>query len=124
MNIDELSKEWIGAYTNEENNEEDLHWAVEYVMDLSFKSNKNNYDELWSFIKHTYQQDISKKVISILAAGPLEELLSGAGELYIDVIEELARKDPKFNYLLGGVWQSGTPAVVWMRILKARDEAW
>ncbi len=121
LNVNELSKEWIGAYTKEERNGDDLHWAVECVMNLTYKS---NYDDLWNFIKHTYKQDIPQKIISILAAGPLEDLLSKAGEKYIDDVEELARNDPRFNYLLGGVWQNETSAEVWMRVLKARNEAW
>ncbi|HHL31133.1 MAG TPA: hypothetical protein ENJ41_01015 [Oceanospirillales bacterium] len=121
IKTDELSKEWIEAYTNEESNDVDLHWAIEYVIELAYKS---NYDELWKFIKHTYQQDILQKIISILAAGPMEDLLLKAGEQYIDDIKELARKYPKFNYLLGGVWQNYISADVWMRVLKARNEAW
>jgi len=121
IKTNELSKEWIDAYTKEKSNGDDLHWAVEYVMDMAYKS---HYDELWSFIKHTNQQDIPQKISSILAAGALEELLSKTGENYIDEIEELARKDPKFNYLLGGVWQNATSAEVWKRVLKARNKSW
>jgi hypothetical protein len=121
MNIEKLSKEWIGAYTNNEKEVEDLHWAVEYEMNLTMNE---NYEELWEFIKHTYQQKLPQKVISILAADPMEDLLANAGEQYIKQIEELARKDSSFNYLLGGVWQNETPADVWMRVLKIRNEAW
>ncbi len=47
------------------------------------------------------QRDHASEVIAILAAGPLEDLLSGHGPKMIDAIEEEARQNPKFAFLLG-----------------------
>lgn len=63
-------------------------------------------DRLWQFIREVYKRELSDEVIAVLAAGPLEDLLAKRGVDFIDRIEELARKDPKFNYLLGGVWRN------------------
>lgn len=85
---------------------------------------KKKHHELWKFIKHTYQQDLSDTVVANLAAGPLENLLSQFGEEYIDEIESLAKKDPKFKDLLGGVWQNNMSAGVWSRVCAVRGKAW
>ena len=39
-------------------------------------------------------------------------------------IEELARKDPKFNYLLGGVWRNAMTDEVWQRLQAIRNHVW
>ncbi len=62
------------------------------------------------------QRDHASEVIAILAAGPLEDLLSGHGPKMIDAIEEEARQNPKFAFLLGGVWPSDIDSDVWRRV--------
>jgi hypothetical protein len=63
------------------------------------------------------------KVMSVLAAGPLEDLIDRCGEEVIDNIERLARQNPKFKNLLGGVWECSTPDI-WSRVLACRGEVW
>jgi hypothetical protein len=81
-------------------------------------------DRLWLFILTTYRRNISERVISVLAAGPLEDLLARHGSIFIARVEELARQDQKFNFLLGGVWQNTMADEVWMRVQAARKEIW
>jgi len=112
MNIETLSKEWVKATESRNRNSEELPEAIEYVLNLN---STEKSEELWSFIKHTYKENISENVISNLAAGPLEDLLGYYGERYINEVEELARKDPKFKELQGGVWQHLMPSTIWER---------
>ena len=63
-------------------------------------------------------------MIAVLAAGPLEDLLAKRGEDFIDRVEELARKDPKFNDLLGGVWRNTMTDEVWQRVQAIRNHVW
>jgi len=56
----------------------------------------------------------------MLAAGPLEDLLSSFGPDYIDRVETLARDDGRFKLLLGGVWRLGMTDDVWGRMQAAR----
>lgn len=77
---------------------------------------KWNIDELWEFVRQVYRRDLSQEVISILAAGPLEDILAMKGEEYIDQIELLAKNDPKFSYILGGVWKNAMANEVWSRV--------
>jgi len=103
MDTESLVKEWLEAQEADDGSSNENHWSVDYVIDLHIDGKS---EELWSFIKNAYTKEISDKVISVLAAGPLEDLLVGHGEKYIDEIETLARQDPSFRNLLRGVWQS------------------
>jgi len=108
VDIETLSNEWIAAETVQLQKSEDhqkegeLHWAIEYVMNLSFD---DKYAELWEFIKCTYPKDLPNNVEELFAAGPIEDFLAGAGEECFDEVSSLSRRDSKFKGMLGGVWQ-------------------
>ena len=96
-------------------------WAISQVMDWALDGEA---DRLWVFILSTYNRNISERVVSVLAAGPLEDLLAKHGSTYIDRVEQLAKDDEKFNSLLGGVWQNTMTDEVWKRVQAARKEIW
>jgi hypothetical protein len=96
-------------------------WAIGQVMDWALDGEA---DRLWVFILSTYNRNISERVVSVLAAGPLEDLLAKHGSTYIDRVEQLAKDDEKFNSLLGGVWQNTMSDEVWERVKAARREVW
>lgn len=96
-------------------------WAVEQVMDWHLDGEG---ELLWRFITAAYKRNPSDKVVGALAAGPLEDLLAKHGPEFIERVEELARRDPQFNYLLGGVWRSSMPEEVWQRVQAARLHVW
>jgi hypothetical protein len=58
----------------------------------------------------------TKQVLCNLAAGPLEGLLARHGKDYISALETEARRDRRFRWTLGGVWQSSISDDVWARI--------
>jgi hypothetical protein len=59
--------------------------------------------------------------VSLLAAGPLEDVIARNGDAVIDRIEGLARAVPRFRYALWAVWPQGQAGTgVWARILAAR----
>jgi len=121
VDIETLSNEWIAAESVEFKKGDELHWAIEYVMDLSLD---DKYQELWSFIKCTYSKDLPTQVEEIFAAGPIEDFLAGAGEKYFDEVSSLARRDSKFKDLLGGVWQNGMSEEFWQKICVLRGKSW
>jgi hypothetical protein len=94
--------------------------ALDEVMDWM----EGDGEQLWEFVLAAYKRDLSDKVIAMLAAGPLEDLLAKCGVDYIDRVEELARKDPRFNYLLGGVWRNSMTDDVWQRVQAIRNNVW
>ena len=60
----------------------------------------------------------------MLAAGPLEDVLTEHGPAIIDEVERRAGRNAKFRHLLGGVWEGGIPGEIWERVCRARGEAW
>jgi Family of unknown function (DUF6869) len=61
--------------------------------------------------------DSEDEEIDLLGAGPLEDFLNRFGPEYIDVIEQLASKNPRFRKVLKGVWLTTTmDPGVWKRV--------
>jgi hypothetical protein len=56
-------------------------------------------------------------VVGRLGAGPLEDFLNNSGPDYIELIEQLAAKNPRFRMVLKGVWQTAEMDLgVWNRL--------
>lgn len=68
--------------------------------------------------------DIGDRRIAVLAAGPLEDLMSEHGKMMIDGVELHARQNPNFARLLGGVWRSDIDEEVWERMGKFARRGW
>ena len=63
----------------------------------------------------------TQRQAGVLAAGPLEDLIADHSEHGIDRIETLARRSPRFRYLLTGVWSQGKDkSPVWQRVVAAK----
>jgi hypothetical protein len=76
----------------------------------------------WSAILQILECPLTDHQISLLAAGPLEDLLVLHGAKFIDRIECEALQSPRFNELLGGVWQNRISHDIWDRVQKVRNE--
>jgi len=68
--------------------------------------------------------DPTDRHFQLLAAGPLEDLLSTHGESMIEEIDSLARRNPPFRLLLNGVWQSSFNETLQARLSKYRSNPW
>jgi hypothetical protein len=121
--LDKIVTAWITATQAERGSpeKETNWWAISEVLDWALEGEG---DRLWPFILEVYKRDLPDRVIGNLAAGPLEDLLAKRGVDFIDRVEELARKDPKFNYLLGGVWRNTMTDEVWQRVQAIRNHVW
>jgi hypothetical protein len=94
---------------------DELWWAWEKMDRLiSYKP-----EVAWEVILQLIHRAFSEKIIGLIAAGPLEELLAQHGEAFIKQVEEMARKDERFCFCLAGVWQNAISASVWQRVVKA-----
>jgi len=125
MTADEF-EEWIAAYIErqdvekEPDHEDDsLFWAVDKFMDL----NDEDPELCWKAILEILRRKPNDKVLGMLAAGPLEDLIEYHGPEYIEQIEAEAKINPDFRNLLGGVWESSTPEI-WARVSAVRGEPW
>ncbi len=84
---------------------------------------KQNPDKALGVILGIMAIDNKDEEIGLLGAGPLEDFLNHSGPDYIDVIEKLAAKNPRFKTVLGHVWQTTTMDLkVWKRLERIRGE--
>jgi hypothetical protein len=118
--LDEIVTAWI-AHINADAGSPEYLWAYERVMDWALQ---HDLEQLWEFILAAFQRDMPLETAAALAAGPIEDLLSNDGLKFIDRIEELARKDPKFNWILGGVWRNDMMEEIWQRVQSIRNHVW
>ncbi len=120
---EEFISEWL-AYQEEnlETDDSETHWTDEHLIYLSITDGGDK--QLWQFVLDTYPREMSDGVLAILAAGALEDALAKNGETYIEQVEILARKDPKFKKLLGAVWQNAMSDQLWARVCAMKGDPW
>ena len=70
----------------------------------------------WPIIEEILHIDSSDRMLAIVAAGPVEDLLAHHGAAFIERIEKLAGREPIFRKMLGGVWRSKISEDVWKRL--------
>ena len=78
----------------------------------------------WTAILRLSENQLRMDQIAVLAAGPLETLLSTHGPQFIERIEVEAKRSQPFNHLLGGVWPSSIDPHIWDRVVTSRKAAW
>jgi Family of unknown function (DUF6869) len=78
----------------------------------------------WPVILQILKCELTEDQTALLAAGPLEDLLALHGAGFIDRIEVEAEHNPRFNHLLGGVWQDTMSPGIWDRVQRARKAVW
>jgi hypothetical protein len=81
-------------------------------------------ETVWPAILKIVEHELTDEQIVLLAAGPMEDLLADHGAQFIERVEAEAERNPRLNYLLGGVWRSSMKEDIWERVQKARKEAW
>ncbi len=114
-------------------------WAKDYIQfQLSIKTEENNLEKIdftpslrlnnllsedhescWLVILEIVNLTNSRKVLDVLSAGLIEDLIEDYGELFIDRIESIVKENPKFKLMLENIWHSGS-SEVWERILQIR----
>ena len=104
-------------------------FTVGEVVKQWFESDKTMFDACteapeiaWSAILQIFQRELTEEQMSLLAAGPVETLLSHHGSAFIERVEREATQSPRFRYLLTGVWRLGMTQDVWDRVRRARGE--
>lgn len=76
-------------------------------------------EECWEGILAVVERRPSERVLGMLSAGPMEDLIHYAGSEFVERIEERSRLDPVFRQMLLGVWETGSREV-WVRVEAAR----
>jgi hypothetical protein len=104
-------------------------FTVDEVVKQWFECDKTMFDACsdapeiaWAAILEIYRRDLSREDESLLAAGPLETLLSYHGPAFIERVEQEAQLSSRFRYLLTGVWRLDMTKEIWNRVRRARGE--
>jgi hypothetical protein len=118
--VDRLAKAYL-KYTlaETEKEKEDIFNNEVYEID---KIQYESPDDLWLIILRIYNITDDSRVLTLLSAGFLENLLAQFPYQSINWVEEQAKKDPRFKKLLHGVWQNIMPDEIWERIQKIRAQ--
>jgi hypothetical protein len=120
-----IVKAWVTAQAAQEGSEtyHENEWAIRKLINWSVGNPQPHL--VWQFVIAAYPQTNSEAVLGMIAAGPLEDLLSGYGTEYIERVEALAHQDPVFSRLLSGVWRGKITDDVWNRLQKLflRDDS-
>ena len=114
MELNEIAKAWIERWSTELESPErkKYDWVEELENDAVYE----NPDLAIDLVLEILKQPVSNKVREVLAAGPLEQVLANHGSRVIERVEILAKTNPEFAHLLGGVWKNAMPDEVWERV--------
>ena len=78
-------------------------------------------ESAFQFVLEVLRRNHSNKILRVLSAGPLEDILVKHGDAIIDRVEAEARSNPMFATLLGGVWRRDMPETIWARVQAVWD---
>ena len=120
--ISELIHEWISWAAWVQDPDRDESRAGEFIGFDEFEwITREHPEHAWQGILAALQEPKAEKSLGILAAGPIEDLLSNHGHAFIDRVEAEARANAKFAAVLGGVWRSQMPEDIWCRVQAVWD---
>lgn len=115
--LDYLAECWARGWSTDSVEKDQYDWACMEPVDDA----RENPERAWSFILLALETPICEPHLGVLAAGPLEDLLSHHGADFIDRVEAQAQANPKFAHMLGGVWQFEMTDEVWSRVQRVWD---
>lgn len=98
LSVAELARAWVEQHSNSDRDRDDNFFAM---MDYERELREEDPDRAIDLILEILKIETNPVLLSILAAGPLEDVISMTT---IDRIEREAAVDQRFRHLLGGVW--------------------
>ncbi|MFK2877429.1 DUF6869 domain-containing protein [Rhodanobacter hydrolyticus] len=120
---DEIAEEWIRAWSGTEQPAIGVGIGASRLdWELPREEPQLCLESIITVLEHI--QGSSSKLLAVLAAGPLEDLLAKNGSVVVDQVEVLARRSPEFRHLLNGVWDSGIHPEVLSKLAKYRNQRW
>ncbi|MFD1122149.1 DUF6869 domain-containing protein [Methylophilus flavus] len=125
MNQEEKTKlinAWISYHKNGTSTSQtnDQFWAWE-MLD---KFVSEQPELAWEVILGILAEDQSAVVMTNVAAGPLENLMARHGRSFVDRIDQQARKNSEFRFLLNGVWSSNIDPAILKKLTRYRKNPW
>ncbi len=114
--VKSIGKSWIlAAQSNQSSNTyKENEWAIDRMMDLP----DSDPEKAWNVIMEVFTSSKNPKVLSYLAAGPLEQLMCSYGTKYIDGVREFAINNMLFVELMKDVRLSSEDTTVYLDFYK------
>ena len=100
--IESIANGWLQHMRLEPPEDRANSWAFDTLYDLCFASP----EDAWLVTQARLSRELNLHLKSLVAAGPIENLLAQHGPLFIERIEDRAMKDAEFKTILGGVWKN------------------
>lgn len=113
-----LADAWISYYLAAKDSPE--REASAWATDL-YELRYHDPETLWLLILTIHAKNQSPRIQEVLSAGPVEDLLAKHGDRFIERVETVARQDPMFAKLLGGVWKNTMTDDIWTRLQTVWD---
>ena len=115
---DYLMECWLASQSADPHIKEQNEWAFMEPADEA----RENPDRAWEYILFAaHDQRFSEHHLGVMAAGALEDLLSYHGPAFIDRVEQMAKTDHRFAWMLGGVWRFEMSDEIWDRVQAVWD---
>ena len=115
---DKLVRSWIRRYEivesegDESKLAEELYWSYEKLDEICWEHPFKAFEIILDILKASKNE----YVLSNLAAGPLESLLSRHGDQILTLVEDEVKSSPEFRELLQGVWQNTMSDDLWQKV--------
>jgi hypothetical protein len=112
-NMDELVRDWVELQRLDRDapERESKVWTIDALDELQQRAP----ELLWEFILMVLDRESDGEILGMVAAWPLENLLSDHGDAFIDRVEELASSSKEFRRVLTGLYRGGMSDEVWSR---------
>jgi hypothetical protein len=120
MAVPDLARAWVKIMPSspvEKERDQDFRTLFDYQSDLVTEDPARGL----TLVGEVLRIETHPRLLAILAAGLLEDLICTEKESVIAAVEAEARQDERFRWLLGGVWYSRVSPEVARRIDKAKD---
>lgn len=122
--LDEIADEWIKAWSDK-NIASVGKGVCDCILDWDLPREKpEECLDIILIVLDKIRNEENDRLLGLLAAGPLEDLLHENGKQAVDRVEKYARIDPLFRKLLNGVWVIDVDENVKSQLSKYRNERW
>ena len=126
ISVEQIGNDWIAyaQYPSPADHAPEQVTANSYDLGWLVEDQPEKARETIQYIVYRYSQDEilggqeteARRVVGLLAAGPLEDFLAAYGRDFVERVEAEAGRDQRMAWALGGVWQFTMPDDAWDRV--------
>lgn len=102
--VEALADRWLADHLTDDGDPEEPAWSDLCVFELDSAP-----ETLFAFCLRIIRKATTPWQLGLVAAGPLEDLMTAHGADFIDRIEDQARRSARVRYALTGLWTGDMP---------------